>query len=291
MSYDEHSAGAFGNQSHFDDSSDGKKVEGEFSHPVYKKISAANGRINRMTRENLEDALSYLNLSTRGSKEILQKRLKAYVKKDNLKRDNVDDTAAPHYVDYYIVIDFEATCEEQNPPGYEHEIIEFPAVLINADTYEVVAEFASYCRPVVHPTLSEFCKKLTGITQVQVDSAPLFETVLRRFEEWLNQQIKPKETFCISTDGPWDIDRFLKQQCKRLNIQIPHYFHRWVNVRKHFYNYYKIKQVNVEFMLQHLGMEFEGRPHCGIDDSRNIARILIQLKKDGADMCINETFR
>lgn len=90
---------------------------------------------------------------------------------------------------------------------------------------------------------------------------------------------------------PWDIDRFLKQQCKRLNIQIPHYFHRWVNVRKHFYNYYKIKQVNVELMLQHLGMEFEGRPHCGIDDSRNIARILIQLKKDGADMCINETFR
>ena len=33
-------------------------------------------------------------------------------------------------VDYFIVIDFEATCEEKNPPGYPHEIIEFPAVLV-----------------------------------------------------------------------------------------------------------------------------------------------------------------
>jgi hypothetical protein len=33
-------------------------------------------------------------------------------------------------VDFFLVIDFEATCEEKNPPGYPHEIIEFPAVLV-----------------------------------------------------------------------------------------------------------------------------------------------------------------
>ena len=37
----------------------------DFSHPVYKKISAANGRINRMTKAQLHDALVYLKLSTR----------------------------------------------------------------------------------------------------------------------------------------------------------------------------------------------------------------------------------
>ena len=37
----------------------------ELSHPVYKKISAANGRINRMTRPELLGALSYLKLSTK----------------------------------------------------------------------------------------------------------------------------------------------------------------------------------------------------------------------------------
>ena len=43
------------------------------------------------------------------------------------------------YTDFYIVIDFEATCEEPNPPGYFHEIIEFPAVLVNAQTLEIVS--------------------------------------------------------------------------------------------------------------------------------------------------------
>lgn len=90
---------------------------------------------------------------------------------------------------------------------------------------------------------------------------------------------------------PWDIDKFLKHQCKSLNIEIPYYFHRWVNVRKHFVNFYKLHQVNLELMLDHLGLKFLGRPHSGIDDSRNIARILIELKKDGADVLINETFR
>ena len=91
--------------------------------------------------------------------------------------------------------------------------------------------------------------------------------------------------------SPWDCDRFLRQQCTHLQLEIPHYFHRWVNVRKHFTNFYKIHNANVELMLQHLGLTFQGRPHSGIDDSRNIARILIELKKDGAEVCINESFR
>ena len=33
--------------------------------------------------------------------------------------------------DYLVVIDFEATCEEKNSAEYPHEIIEFPAVLID----------------------------------------------------------------------------------------------------------------------------------------------------------------
>ena len=65
-------------------------------------------------------------------------------KKDN-KNKNTDTTprttslmATKKYTDFYIVIDFEATCEEPNPPGYFHEIIEFPAVLVDAQTLEIV---------------------------------------------------------------------------------------------------------------------------------------------------------
>lgn len=35
-------------------------------------------------------------------------------------------------------------------------------------------------------------------------------------------------------------------------------------------------------------MEFEGNPHCGLDDSYNIARICIRLLEDGAFVDQNE---
>lgn len=44
------------------------------------------------------------------------------------------------YYDYICVVDFEATCEVDNPSDYHHEIIEFPMVLINTHTLEIVSE-------------------------------------------------------------------------------------------------------------------------------------------------------
>ena len=41
--------------------------------------------------------------------------------------------------DHLIVIDFEATCEEKNYPDYPHEIIEFPAIIIDVQTQQVSA--------------------------------------------------------------------------------------------------------------------------------------------------------
>lgn len=34
---------------------------------------------------------------------------------------------------------------------------------------------------------------------------------------------------------------------------------------------------NISDMLKEIGLEFEGREHCGLDDSRNIARIVLHL--------------
>ena len=46
--------------------------------------------------------------------------------------------------------------------------------------------------------------------------------------------------------------------------------------------------MNLEEMLINLGLKFEGTQHCGLHDSRNIARIAIQLLKDGCDLVKNE---
>ena len=40
-------------------------------------------------------------------------------------------------------------------------------------------------------------------------------------------------------------------------------------------------------MLAYLGFDFEGQEHCGIDDAKNIARILMQLAQDGCKINLN----
>lgn len=79
-----------------------------------------------------------LRYFVRGVKDVLRKRLKNYYKKQKLKQSATvgsDDL----YYDYICVVDFEATCEENNPYQYLHEIIEFPVVLIDTHTLEIVS--------------------------------------------------------------------------------------------------------------------------------------------------------
>lgn len=73
-------------------------------------------------------------------KEVLQKRLKNHIKKEKLAQAKLAQEKRMNEVHFYCVIDFEGTCEEDNPKGYIHEIIEFPAVLVDATTLEVVSE-------------------------------------------------------------------------------------------------------------------------------------------------------
>lgn len=44
--------------------------------------------------------------------------------------------------------------------------VEFPAVLLNVETGNIEDEFHYYVMPQENPTLSTFCRELTGIEQV-----------------------------------------------------------------------------------------------------------------------------
>jgi len=72
----------------------------------------------------------------RGPKDVLKKRLKDFLKRNYVSYSGTAGHGEVHY-SYYLVIDFEATCEKHDY-HYQREIIEFPAVLVNAADGEVV---------------------------------------------------------------------------------------------------------------------------------------------------------
>jgi len=210
--------------------------------------------------------------------------------------------ASPKIPDYLAVLDFEATCEDRNvQKNWVHEIIEFPVVFLNLATLEVDFIFHSFVRPVETFTLTDFCTNLTGITQEQVDEAPILEEVLVNFSSFLEEHnLKPmfdhpdesdSFTFIFATDGPWDFESFLLTETRRKEIIYPRHASYYVNIRHWYSNCRQLgngKRHGVNKMLRGCGLRFEGRPHSGLDDAKNIARIArvcfqkkpkLQLKK------------
>lgn len=92
--------------------------------------------------------------------------------------------------DYYLVLDFEATCDEGRKFG-PPEIIEFPTVAIPGNiasregNVAPIPEFHYYIRPTVNPKLTNFCMELTGIQQEWVDRGITLKEALDLHRKWM----------------------------------------------------------------------------------------------------------
>ncbi|OQV18580.1 putative 3'-5' exoribonuclease 1 [Hypsibius exemplaris] len=233
--------------------------------------------------EEVRKRLVEKKLSDRGSDFILRTRLRIAEREVW-----ADRPVEPPPLDYLIVLDFEATCEENKPPGtYDQEIIEFPAVLIDLKNQTIVAEFHSYVQPQRAKKLTDFCTALTGITQATVDAADQLPAVLLRFRKWITEQGLANNTkWCIVTDGSFDVALFLHCSCRLNHVPLPVYFKLFLHLPKFFQWIYlsddPLKQrANMTGMLEHLALALEGRHHSGIDDARNLARICLAMLADG----------
>jgi 3'-5' exoribonuclease 1 len=169
----------------------------------------------------------------------------------------------------YLVIDLEATCDNAGlVPKREMEIIEIGAVLVDATTFEPISEFQSFVRPVRHPILTPFCMQLTSITQADVDAAPGFPEVIQSLRAFMANE---RPLFC--SWGNYDRGQFgldagfhaveLPFGSDHLNLKQA--FSSALGTRKRF---------GMAAALRKLGLPLDGTHHRGIDDARNIARIL-----------------
>ncbi|KAL3994485.1 Exonuclease family protein [Acanthocheilonema viteae] len=261
-----------------------------------KNVLHVMKRLHSMTTAEMQKELKKAHIDSRGKRSELYNRLKKYFRKEFAVIKNAEPlrNKTETFYDYFVVIDFECTCEA-DLYDYNHEIIEFPAVLVDIRKKEIVDVFHSYVRPVVNPQLSEFCSSFTGITQEMVDKSLPFIDVLDSFRAWMQlHRLGQKDVrYAFVTDGPWDIAKFFQMQCIQSNLSaVPHDFRFYINIRRSFANKYckrhSTQKINLDGMLTSLNMKFEGRQHSGLDDSKNIARIVIKMLEDRSELRVNE---
>ncbi len=151
------------------------------------------------------------------------------------------------------------------------ETIEIGAVMVSTVNLEIVSEFQTCIKPIRHPILTEFCLQLTSITQHQVDTAPTFPDAIKLWQPWLSQ-------FDHTIFGSWgDYDRKqFQQDSKHHQIDLPYQVSsNHINLKEIFSTSQALD--NRYGMAQALNLtkiELTGTHHRGIDDARNISKLL-----------------
>ncbi|KAJ4788747.1 Polynucleotidyl transferase ribonuclease H-like superfamily protein [Rhynchospora pubera] len=194
----------------------------------------------------------------------------------------------PQELDYLLVLDLEGKVE----------ILEFPVVMIDTRNMKFVDSFHRFVRPTM---MSE--QKITqyiegkygkfGVDGVWHDTAIPFKDVLQEFEQWLAhhnlwEKVNggPLNRAAFVTCGNWDLKTKVPDQCRVSKIKLPPYFMEWINLKDIFLNFYNRRATGMVTMMRELQMPLFGSHHLGIDDAKNIVRVLQHMLSDGALMQI-----
>ncbi|OEL23280.1 putative exonuclease domain-containing protein [Dichanthelium oligosanthes] len=198
------------------------------------------------------------------------------------------DKVKPQKLDYLLILDLEGKVE----------ILEFPVVMIDAQSMEFIDSFHRFVRPTAmsEHRIREYIEGKYGkfgVDRVWHDTAIHFKEVLQEFEDWIgNHNLWKKEqggslnNAAFVTCGNWDLKTKVPEQCKVSKIKLPTYFMEWINLKDIYLNFYCRRATGMMTMMRELQLPIVGSHHLGIDDSKNIARVVQHMLADGAMMQI-----
>ena len=170
--------------------------------------------------------------------------------------------------DQIIVVDLEASCWEgyDAPPGQQNEIIEIGVCLISPDGLTMQEKRGIFVRP-TESVISEFCTKLTSITQEQLDQHGIaFDAACSILEKDYDSRNRLWASW-----GSFDRKIFW-DQCKRRNVRYP-FSKKHVNLKRVYQDSYK-NRIGLARAMEANGLAMEGTAHRGDDDAWNTARLL-----------------
>jgi 3'-5' exoribonuclease 1 len=186
-----------------------------------------------------------------------------------------DKTKKEHKILNYIIFDLEASCWLGRPPHGINEIIEIGAVKIN-DYGEVVSTFTKFVKPTVNPTLSDFCTRLTSITQADVDKSKAFPGVVSDFQDWIGVG---EESYWLISWGKYDKLQ-LSQDCLLHKLETD-WLENHYNIKPAYKHLKNLKdEPGLKKAVKLEGFEFTGIHHRAISDAENTAKIFIKFFKE-----------
>lgn len=178
---------------------------------------------------------------------------------------------------YFIFFDFEMLCSNRGMPFEDMEAIRLGAVKYHIDSGKV-DYFDEYIKPTQLKPLSQFCKKLTGISDDDIRHANDFHQVFTNFLTWVGG-VKKSRFFS------WSKSDLLRLKCDAQKHNLPGSVLTKIEARYVDFQAVLTKRVskdNLSVMnaLQLYGLSFIGNQHNPMFDAYNTLRIYLSFHHD-----------
>jgi inhibitor of KinA sporulation pathway (predicted exonuclease) len=170
-----------------------------------------------------------------------------------------------------IIIDLEASCWRKNPPdGQESEIIEIGICPFELATASPLHKRSLLVKP-IRSKISDFCTKLTTLTQAQVDGGTSFDVACHTLRTEYHT-----ERYAWASWGSYDLKMF-RAQCEGFQVAYP-FSECHIDLKTVYANLRtKGYRVGMSRAMRNEGVPLQGTHHRGHDDAWNTARLLQKL--------------
>lgn len=175
-----------------------------------------------------------------------------------------------------IVLDFEfnqgfdldGVCEPVNPKC-RFEIIQIGAVKLDKD-YNILGEFNSYIKPLIYKKMHPMVKRITGITEEDLEKSPFFPEVYSKFKNFMG------DTPVVGIWGNSDI-RVLYRNASYYNLASAPYLVEYTDIQSlatKSLHYSAGGSIGLKNAVEMLGLDVTRPFHNALDDAYYTAEVL-----------------
>lgn len=177
----------------------------------------------------------------------------------------------------FVFFDFEMKCDDRGMAYEEMEAIRLGAVKYELDT-KTITTFDRFIQPTSLEPLSEFCKKLTGISDLDLNAADTFPDIFEEFLYWVGGVKKTRFFSWSKSDmSRLKIDSALHELP---DVTINKIENRYVDFQETFSKRVSKDNLSVENALALYGVEFTGEAHNPMYDAYNTLQIFLNYYSD-----------
>lgn len=103
---------------------------------------------------------------------------------------------------------------------------------------EYIGKYHRFVKPQCNPKLTEFCSKITGISNAQLKDQSHAEVVIDDLEKWVKSIDGLKiNNFTFVIWGNWTLQSCLLKEIKVKKLKLPDFLHSYIDMKRIF-NYH-----------------------------------------------------